>query len=253
MVWTIIRKVSEFTAFSKIKTILTLERKYMAPTLYLIITSALFILLICTAVMFYKSPSWALAMFLPIMVWLIFDPLVLSLGNALGEGGLLYALMVLRYLLRVVVTPFLLFVVLDQVRRAGYKSLDHVLVTLLVGIIILVLVFYGIFSVKSAWEIGLQATLIEDIKQYKESEPLGLPIATILTYALVSLAGLLIFLKTRIYWLLPGALLALAAIIIPETMIQSSVLAATSIVLVLGFLITEKKLQKITPNPLARK
>lgn len=203
--------------------------------------------------MFYKSPSWALAMFLPIIVWLIFDPLVLSLGNTLGEGGLLYALMVLRYLLRVVVAPFLLFVVLDQVRRAGYKSLEHVLVTLLVGIIILVLVFYGIFSVKSAWEIGLQATLIEDIKQYKENEPLGLPIATILTYALVSLAGLLIFLKTRIYWLLPGALLALAAIIIPETIIQSSVLAATSIVLVLGFLITEKKLQKITPNPLARK
>lgn len=225
----------------------------MAPTLYLIITSVLFILLIGTAVMFYKSPSWALAMFLPIMTWLIFDPLVLSLGNMLGEGGLLYALTVLRYLLRVIIAPFLLIVVLDQLRRAGYKPLEHPLVTILTGLIIIVLVFYGIFTVKSSWEIGLEATIIEGIKQYKENEPLGLPITTILTYALVSLAGLLIFLKTRIYWLLLGALLVLAAAIIPETIIQSSVLTATSIALALGFLITEKKLQKISPNPLARK
>ena len=225
----------------------------MAPTLYLIITSVLFILLIGTAVMFYKSPSWALAMFLPIMTWLIFDPLLLSLGNMLGEGGLLYALTVLRYLLRVIIAPFLLIVVLDQLRRAGYKPLEHPLVTILTGLIIIVLVFYGIFTVKSSWEIGLEATIIEGIKQYKENEPLGLPITTILTYALVSLAGLLIFLKTRIYWLLLGALLVLAAAIIPETIIQSSMLTATSIALALGFLITEKKLQKISPNPLARK
>ncbi len=225
----------------------------MAPTLYLIITSTLFILLIWAAVMFYQSPSWGLAMFLPIMVWIIFDPLVLSLGNMLGEGGLLYALTVLRYLLRVVVAPFLLFVVLDQVRRAGYKSLINALVTFLVGVFILILVFYGIFSVKSAWEIGLEVTIIEGLKRYKETETLGLPIATIITQAIVCLAGLLIFLKTRIYWLLVGALLALAALLIPATMIPSPMLAATSIALVLGFLITEKKLQRISPNPLARK
>ena len=225
----------------------------MAPTLYLIITSALFILLICTAVMFYRSPSWALAMFLPIMVWLIFDPLVLSLGNVLGEGGLLYALTVLRYLLHVVIAPFLLIVVLDQLRRAGYKALEHPLATILTGLIIIVLVFYGIVTVKSSWEIGLEATIIEGIKRYKENEPLGFPIATMITYVLVLLASVLIFLKTRIYWLMPGAILMLLALLIPETIIQPSVLATMSIVLALGFLITEKKLQKISPNPLARK
>ena len=225
----------------------------MAPTLYLIITSILFILLIIAAVMFYKSPSWALAMLLPIMVWIIFDPLVLSLGNTLGEGGLLYALTVLRYLLRVVVAPFLLFVVLDQIRRAGYKSLHPVLGTLLVGIVIILLVSYGILTTKSAWEIGLEATIIEGIKQYKEIEPLGLPIATIMTQVLVSLAALMIFLKTRIYWLLPGAFLTLAALFIPATLVQPSLLAFTSVLLVIGFLVTEKKLQKISPNPLARK
>jgi hypothetical protein len=225
----------------------------MAPTLYLIITSALFILLICAAVMFYRSPSWALAMFLPIMVWLVFDPLVLLLGNVLGEGGLLYALTVLRYLLRVVIEPFLLIVVLDQLRRAGYKTLEHPLVTILTGLIIIVLVFYGIFTVKSSWEIGLETTTVEGIKGYKESEPLGLPFATMITGVLVIIASVLIFLKTRIYWLMPGAVLMLVALLIPETIIQPSVLAMTSIVLTLGFLITEKKLQKISPNPLARK
>ncbi len=225
----------------------------MAPTLYPLITITLLILLICAAVMFYKSPSWALAMFLPIMIWVVFDPFVLSVGNVLGEGGLLYALTVLRYLLRVVVTPFLLFVVLDQLRRAGYKSLNPPLVTLLTGIFILALVFYGIFLVKSAWEIGLEATLIEGLKRYKEMEPLGLPITRIITQMVVSFAGLLVFLKTRIYWLLAGSLPALAGVIIPESMVQSVVLAATSMALVLGFLLTEKKLQKISPNPLARK
>jgi hypothetical protein len=225
----------------------------MATTLYPTIIAILFIFLICAGVMFYKSPSWALAMLIPIMAWLIFDPLVLSLGNALGEGGLLYALSVLRYLLRVVVAPFLLFVMLDQLRRAGYKVLEHPLITILAGLIIITLVFYGIFTVKSSWEIGLEMTTLEDIKRYKESEPLGMPFATIITYALVMIASVVIFLKSRIYWLIPGAVLMLAALFIPETMIPPSVLATTSILLTLGFLITEKKLQKITPNPLARK
>lgn len=225
----------------------------MAPNLYLIITIILFILLIIAAVMFYKSPSWALAMLLPILAWIIFDPLVLSLGNTLGEGSLLYALTVLRYLLRVIVAPFLLFVVLDQVRRAGYKFLHPVLGTLLVGIVIIILVSYGILTTKSAWEIGLESNVLEGIKQYKEIEPLGLPIATIITQIIVSLGALLIFLKTRIYWLLPGTLLTLAVSFIPSTMNQSSFLAVASVLLVIGFLVTEKKLQKITPNPLARK
>ncbi len=225
----------------------------MATTLYPTIAVILFILLICAGVMFYKSPSWALAMFIPIMAWFIFDPVVLSLGNLLGEGGLLYALTILRYLLRVGIAPFLLFAVLDQLRRAGYKPLEHPLITILAGLIIITLVIYGIFSVKSSWEIGLEMTTLEDIKRYKESEPLGFPFATMITYTLVIIASALIFLKTRIYWLIPGAVLMLAALLIPETIINPSVLATTSVVLALGFLITEKKLQKISPNPLARK
>ncbi len=223
----------------------------MASNLYWLIVGVLFLCGIWAAVMFYKYPSWALAMLLPILAWLMFDPLVFALGNMLGEGATLHVLHSLRYLLRAIATPFSLVIAFDQAKRARVKGTDDLLMMLALGVVILGLIVLGIL--KGFAGIIFDPVEIEGIKQYQADTPLGLPLAAIGTMALLTLLGLGVFFKVRVPWLLLGGLLMLAGLLAPILLaLPSAAITATSITLVLGFLLTEIKLQKIAPNPAVR-
>lgn len=223
----------------------------MASNLYWLIVGVLFLCGIWAAVMFYKNPSWALAMLLPILAWLIFDPLVVAVGNSLGEGATLQVLHLLRHLLRAIATPFLLIIAFDQAKRARVKGTDDLLIMLVLGIIILALVVLGIM--RGFAELTLEPIVIEGIKQYQPDTPLGLPLAAIATMGLIAILGIGVLLKARAPWLLLGGSFVLVGLIAPSFLaLPSALFAATSIALVLGFLFTELRLQKIAPNPAVR-
>ena len=223
----------------------------MASNLYWLIIGVLFLFGIWAAAMFYKYPSWALAMLLPILAWLMFDPLVIAVGNMLGEGSTLHVLHSLRYLLRAIATPFLLVIAFDQAKRARVKGLDDLLVMLGLGIVILALIVLGIMQGFAG--IALDPVEIEGIKQYIADTPLGLPLAAIATMVLITLLGASVFFKTRVPWLLLAGLFMLAGSLAPTTLtLPSAALAATSIMFVLCLLLMEQKLQKIAPNPAVR-
>ena len=224
----------------------------MAANLYWLIVGCLFLLGIVAAVMFYKYPSWALAMLLPLLIWLVFDPLVLAVGNLLGEGSTLHVLTTIRYLLRALVTPFLLVIAVDQAKRARVKWMDDPLLILVLAVVILALIVLGF--VKGYVGFGLEPVELEGIKQYQPDTPLGFPLAAFATTLLLALLGLGVFLKARAPWLLIGGLLMLVGSLAPVLAgtLPSAVLAATSVAFVLCLLIMERKLQKIAPNPASR-
>lgn len=222
----------------------------MAANLYWLNVALLFLCLIWASLMFYKYPSWALAMLLPLLAWLIFDPLVLALGNPLGEGSTLQALSYLRYLLHALAVPFLLIVAFDQAKRAQVRWTNEPLLMLLLGLVIVGLIVLGLF--KSFIGVQLAITEIEGIKQYKEEEPLGMPFAALATMGVIALLGLGVFVKTRSPWLLLGGLLATAGLLIPTSTLPHSRLAFVSVGLVFCFLLMEIKLHKVAPNPLTR-
>jgi hypothetical protein len=206
----------------------------------------LFLLGIWAALMFYEYPSWALAMLLPLLAWLIFDPLVLAVGNVLGEGSTLHMLSSLRYLLRALATPFLLVIAFDQAKRARVKGMDDPLLILVLGVVLPALVVLGI--VQGYTGFSLEPVVLEGIKQYKEDTPLGLPLAALATMALIALLGAGVFFKARAPWLLLGGLLMLAGVLAPVLALPAAILAATSVAFVLCLLLMERTLQKIAPN-----
>ena len=223
----------------------------MASNLYWLIVGVFFLCGIWAAVMFYKYPSWALAMLLPILAWLMFDPLVFALGNSLGEGATLQVLHSLRHLLRAITMPFLLVIAYDQAKRARVKGTDDLLMILALGVVILALVVWGIMHGFAG--VTLEVIDIEGIKQYQSDTPLGLPLPAIATVVLMTLFGLGIFLKAQVPWLLLGGLLMLLGLIAPFIPILPTVAyAACPLVFVFGVLLTELQLQKITPNPATR-
>lgn len=223
----------------------------MASNLYWLIVGVLFLFGIWAAAMFYKYPSWALAMLLPILAWLMFDPLVLAVGNILGEGSTLQVLHSLRYLLRAIATPFLLVIAFDQAKRARVKAMDDVLTKLALGVVILALIVLGI--VQGFAGLAFDPVEIEGIKQYQADTPPGLPLAAIATMGIMTLLGLGVFFKTRAPWLWLGGVLRLAGLLAPTIFtLPSAIIAATSIGFVLCLLLMEQKLQKIAPNPAVR-
>lgn len=222
----------------------------MAANLYWLNITLLFLCLIWASLMFYKYPSWALAMLLPLLAWFIFDPLVLALGNLLGEGSTLQALSYLRYLLRALAIPLLLIVAFDQAKRAQVRWTNDPLLMLLLGLVIVGLIVLGLF--KEFIGVSLAITEIEGIKQYKEEESLGMPLAALATMGLIALLGVGVLVKMRSPWLLLGGLLATAGVLIPTSILPHSRLAFVSVGLVFCFLLTEIRLHKIVPNPLIR-
>lgn len=223
----------------------------MASNLYWLIVGVFFLCGIWAAVMFYKYPSWALAMLLPILAWLMFDPLVFALGNSLGEGATLQVLHSLRHLLRAIAMPFVLVIAFDQAKRARVKGTDDLLMMLALGVVILALVVWGIMHGFAG--VTLEVIEIEGIKQYQSDTPLGLPLPAIATAALMTLFGLGIFLKAQAPWLLLGGLLMLLGLMAPLVPTLPTVAyAACPLAFVFGVLCTELKLQKIAPNPAVR-
>lgn len=224
----------------------------MASNLYWMIVGVLFVFGIVAAIMFYKYPSWALAMLLPLMVWLLFDPLVLAVGNLLGEGSTLQTLTSLRYLLRALAMPFLLVVAFDQAKRARVKWMDDPLMMLGLGVVILGLIVLGLMNGYSGF--SFEPVEIEGIKQYQPDTPLGLPLASLATMGLITLFGVGIFLKTRAPWLLLGGVLMVVGLLVPVTALSfpSAILASISVVFVLCVLLIERHLQKLAPNPAVR-
>lgn len=220
----------------------------MAITVYQSVTAILFVCLIWAAVLFYKNPSWALAMLLPLLAWMIFDPLVLALGNKLGEGSMLYILTWLRYLLRVLALPFLLVVAFDQLRRARVGWATDPLANL--GVWAGAFLLVGIGFARTYWGgLGLEVTELEGIKQYREVESLGFPFAAVITLLLLTVFGGTIFKATRVPWLLLGALLWLVAVALSAGILPPVAIALASAVFVVGVLLTEHSIQKISPNP----
>lgn len=215
----------------------------MAANSYWLIVALLFLLWVWAGWMFYKYPSWALAMLLPLLAWLLFDPLVLALGNALGEGSTLQVLTYLQYLLRALATPFLLVIAFDQAKRADVKSTDDPLVVLVLGVVIVALLVLGLL--KGFVGLQLVITETEGIKQYKPEESLGLPWAAILTMGLLALLGLGVFVKMRAPWLLLGGLVMLISVL--PLAVPTVVLAAGSVGLVVCLLLMEIRLHKIAP------
>ena len=175
----------------------------------------LFVVLVWAAIQFYRQPSWALSILLPLTAFLIFDAGVLLIGNYLGEGELLHVLSQIRVLLRAFTFPLLIAIGFDQGKRSGSKLLADPLSALASWIIILVLVIVGFYIEFLGLELEFKD--IAGNKRYLELSTPKLHYAAIVAAALVVGLGLIVFREIKKPWLMVGAvglllsLLALAA------------------------------------------
>ena len=206
----------------------------------------LFVVLLWAAIQFYRQPSWALSILLPLLAFLIFDVGVLLAGNYIGEGELLHVLSQIRVLLRAVTFPLLIAVGFDQGKRSGSKLLADPLAALVSWILILVLAVAGFYIEFLGLEMEFKE--LDGIKRYLEISTPKLHYAAVASVALIVMMGLIVFREIRKPWLLVGAvglLLSLIATAVGMPVLTVSFAAALFAGCVLG---TETQL-KLPPIP----
>lgn len=113
--------------------------------LYPILTVIYLILFIWSFRLISESTYWGTYWLMFITLALIYDHAIVSLGNWIGPGEMLEGLSLVRSLFQVLLTPTLVFVALDIVRRLRMEWTESLIVQVLYHLYTFVVTVMGIF------------------------------------------------------------------------------------------------------------
>lgn len=209
----------------------------MAAILHLIYTLAHFGLLVWGIHLFQQSSNIGTILLLVVLAGLIYDNLIISLGNWIGEGELLESLNRLRFLFHTLFTPFLVVVAVELAHNAGVMWLSNPIVRCMAWAIALIMIWLELGN--KFLELKLVSNTFAGTLRYIEAGSGSLPIAAILTIVLVALVGISIWQKLHCPWVFAGALIMLFGSAIPTRIVGPVVGSGVEIVLALSLLVIQ--------------
>src|SRR5690606_38320826 len=95
---------------------------------------------------FRESSFWGTSWLLFIMVALIYDNLILTIGQWIGIGDLLEVLSLLRYLLKVFLTPTSVFVAWDILRRVQVEWAEYLSTRIILNLYTFCVTVIGVYT-----------------------------------------------------------------------------------------------------------
>ncbi|MEV6343007.1 hypothetical protein [Actinoplanes sp. NPDC051851] len=174
----------------------------MVSTLFALITAAEIALF---ALVLRHRRDRAIVLLIPVVLALIWDNAVIAVGAALGEGGLLHALSVPRFVTHALFVPLLIMVGALLGRRSGVRLPPTPAFALLTALLI------GIGLVRDVIGLDLEPTRYAGTLRYTNAAASGPPIPAVATILVLIAIGAALAVRARRYWLLAGAITMFAA------------------------------------------
>ncbi|TCW39092.1 hypothetical protein [Laceyella sacchari] len=174
--------------------------------LYPILTVAYIALFIWSFRFIRESAYWGTYWLMFITLAMIYDNAILALGNWIGEGDMLEGLSLVRSLFHVLLTPTLVFVALDIVRRLRLEWTESLLVQVLYHLYTFVVTVMGIFM-EILW-VDMEPVVERGLLRYAPVQP-QIPCASALVLVPLLISGILVWRKLRWPVLLIGLLLVM--------------------------------------------
>ena len=206
----------------------------MAAILHVIYTFAHLGLLIWGIHLFQQSSNIGTILLVIVLVGLVYDNLIISLGSLIGEGRLLESLNRLRFLLHTLFTPLLLVIAVELANHAGVVWIGNPIVRCMAWIVALVLI--GFEFGKKFVPLKLVSATFAGTLRYREAESSSLPIGAILTIVLVAVVGISIWQTIQWPWVFLGALIMLLGSAVPIRIVGPVLGSGVEIVLALSLL-----------------
>jgi hypothetical protein len=218
----------------------------MDTFLYPLITILYFVLFIWSFRFFRESSFWGTSWIFFLILAFIYDHVVLSLGNLFGEGDFLEMLSLFRYLLYVLLTPTLVFVSLDILRRIQVEWSEYLIVHVFTHLYTFSLTVLGVFT-NILW-INLEPVKIHGVIQYLPSKNY-LPYSTIL--AVLPLMVAAVFLWRRLRWpvLMAGIVVAVLGVVFSYAVRDPAIDSIFELVLMWCLVMTEQLLKSDDYGP----
>lgn len=211
----------------------------LAAILYPLYSLAYLAMLIWAIFLWFNRRSFALLVMFAILIGLLYDNTVITIGNLLGESALLQTLNAGRFFIHALVTPLLILAALDQAKRFDIKTaqtkwMQAVLGTLTLGLIIMGLAEFSNLTLEPETFMG---TL-----RYANPES-GPPIPAIITIFVLMGIGIAIWRRASWPWLFAGAIVMFVGSAIPPSVVGPIVGSGVEVILLISLLATEKQLQ----------
>jgi hypothetical protein len=127
-----------------------------------------------------------------------YDNLILSLGNLLGAGPLLYWLSVPRFVLHQLVLPWIIYAAFEQARVAGHNWAHHRASRWVTIAFVLVVTLTGILTRLAG--LTLEPEVMDGVTRYVAVGTAGPPLVSILSIGFVGVVGLLLWRRNGWPW-----------------------------------------------------
>lgn len=214
----------------------------MDAFLYPVLTVGYLALFIWSFRSFRESFFWGTSWVLFLILALVYDKAILSLGIFFGRSDLFEMLSLVRYLLRVLLVPTLAYVSLDILRRIRVEWSEYFVVNVFYHIYTFCLTVLGVFM-NILW-VEFVPQKINGVIQYIPQET-NFPFVTMLIFIPLLISGYLVWQKVRWPILLFGVLLAILGGVVSYALFQPGIGAVFEFLLMASIVLTEQMLKPV--------
>ena len=186
------------------------------------------------------APPVRTTLLLAVLMTLVYDALVISVGRLLGEGLLLEALNLPRFMYRALFTPLIMMVTFEYVRRVGAPWAESGRARGAAWAVTLVLISWGALG---HWNLDLNPDTYAGALRYIPAQGVGPSIPVTLTILTAIGFGASLWRASGWPWLALGALIALAGTAAPLEEAGPLLRSGTEVLFAWALVATEKHIQ----------
>jgi hypothetical protein len=175
-------------------------------TLYYIVVAAIQIFLFITLFRLWRKSGSIYPIFPLIVIGgIIYDNLIIGFGAYIGEGELLKALNVPRFVIHAFFTPLIMIFAIGVARRCGVGFAQGKAAHTIVCLIATAMVALGVYH--EVIQLTMQAKAEDGTLRYINTALQGPPIPAIATIIVVMILAIFVWVKTKKPWYFLGTLL----------------------------------------------
>lgn len=214
----------------------------MSQTLYFIYTIAYAVLLLYGTRLLRRHVRASTGFLLLVTFGVFYDNLILTVGNRLGEGDLLWALSVPRFVLHQLALPWIIYAGYDQARQAG-QGWAQARAARWAAIALSALVM-GAGIVTRLVGLHLEPEVMDGVLRYVAVGVVGPPIVSIVSIGLVTIGGLGFWRHNRWPWIFLAGIAVFAGESLPDESLRRAVGSALEVVFLAVLFVTQRWLDE---------
>lgn len=214
----------------------------MSLFFYLLYTLAYLLLLIYGVAVLRNRPRLSTVLLLMVTFGIFYDNLILSLGNLIGEGPMLYTLSVPRFVLHQLVLPWVIYAGYAQARQAGHAWAQRAGLRWGMAMLSALVMVAGIAT--RLWGLHLEPTVLDGVVRYVAVGVSGPPIVSIVSIGLFAFIGAPFWRQNGWPWIVLATIVVFIGEALPEEGLRRAVGSALEVVFMATLFVTQQWIDK---------